>query len=54
MRILPAAPLPDEELLKNTLEQAHLTHNNPVSGGHLPGELLHLAIWAQKKRRAGR
>jgi ADP-ribosyl-[dinitrogen reductase] hydrolase len=59
MRILPAAlySLPDEELLKKyAIEQAHLTHNNPVSDAACLclGRLLHLAICGAEKTRLRR
>ena len=59
MRMLPVAlySLPDEELLKKyTLEQAHLTHNNPVSDAACIclGELLHLALCGASKTRLRR
>lgn len=59
MRMLPVAlfSLPDGELLrKYTLEQAHLTHNNPVSDAACIclGELLHLAICGAEKSRLRR
>ena len=49
MRLLPAAifSLPDAELLKKyILEQAHITHNNPVSDAACIclGQLLHMAL----------
>ena len=54
MRLLPVAlySLPDAELLKKyLLEQAHLTHNNPVSDAACIclGELLHLALCGASK-----
>lgn len=59
MRMLPAAlySLPDRELLrKYALEQAHLTHNNPVSDAACLclGEMLHLAICGAEKSRLRR
>ena len=59
MRMLPAAllSLPDENLLnKYALEQAHLTHNNPVSDAACLclGHLLHLAICGAEKSRLRR
>ena len=59
MRMLPVAlfSLPDEQLLnKYTLEQAHLTHNNPVSDAACIclGKLLHLAICGAEKNRLRR
>jgi ADP-ribosyl-[dinitrogen reductase] hydrolase len=54
MRLLPAAlfSLPDEELLKKyVIEQAHITHNNPVSDAACLclGKLLHMAICGAQK-----
>lgn len=54
MRILPVAlySLPDETLLKKyALEQAHLTHNNPVSDAACVclGKMLHLALCGESK-----
>lgn len=59
MRILPAAlfSLPDEQLLKKyALEQAHLTHNNPVSDAACLclGSMLHLAVCGAEKSRLRR
>ena len=59
MRMLPVAlySLPDTELLKKyTLEQAHLTHNNPVSDAACIclGELLHQALCGASKTRLRR
>ncbi len=59
MRILPAVlySLPDGELLRRyALEQAHLTHNNPVSDAACIclGEMLHLAICSAEKGRLRR
>lgn len=59
MRMLPVAlySLPDAELLKKyALEQAHLTHNNPVSDAACIclGELLHLALCGASKTRLRR
>jgi len=59
MRILPAAlySLPDEQLLiKYAIEQAHLTHNNPLSDAACIclGQLLHLAICGAEKSRLRR
>jgi len=59
MRILPAAlySLPDEQLLKKyALEQAHLTHNNPVSDAACLclGTMLHLALCGASKARLRR
>ena len=59
MRILPAVlySLPDGELLKKyVLEQAHITHNNPVSDAACLclGELLRLAICGAEKSRLRR
>lgn len=56
MRLLPAAlfSLPDGELLKKyVLEQAHITHNNPVSDAAslCLGQLLHLALCGAEKSR---
>lgn len=56
MRVLPGVlfSLPDEELLKKyVLEQAHITHNNPVSDAACLclGQLLHLAICGAGKSR---
>ncbi|MDD2851068.1 MAG: ADP-ribosyl-[dinitrogen reductase] hydrolase [Desulfuromonadaceae bacterium] len=54
MRILPAAlfSFPDKELLKKyTLEQAHITHNNPVSDAACLalGAMLHQALRGDSK-----
>lgn len=59
MRLLPAAlfSLPDEELLKKyVIEQAHITHNNPVSDAACLclGQLLHLALCGAEKNRLRR
>jgi ADP-ribosyl-[dinitrogen reductase] hydrolase len=59
MRMLPVAlySLPDGVLLKKyTTEQAHLTHNNPVSDAACIclGELLHLALCGAAKSRLRR
>lgn len=55
MRLLPAAlySLPDAQLLKKyVLEQAHITHNNPVSDAACLslGSMLHLALCGNSKR----
>jgi ADP-ribosyl-[dinitrogen reductase] hydrolase len=54
MRILPAVlfSLPDETLLKKyALQQAHLTHNNPVSDAACVclGKMIHLALCGESK-----
>ncbi|NVN89750.1 MAG: ADP-ribosyl-[dinitrogen reductase] hydrolase [Desulfuromonadales bacterium] len=59
MRILPVAlfSLPDETLLKKyALEQAHLTHNNPVSDAACAclGKMIHLALCGESKKRLRR
>jgi ADP-ribosyl-[dinitrogen reductase] hydrolase len=59
MRMLPAAlySLPDAELLKKyAVEQAHLTHNNPLSDAACIclGEMLHLALCGASKARLRR
>lgn len=59
MRMLPVAlySLPDRELLrKYALEQAHLTHNNPVSDAACLclGEMLQLALCGAEKSRLRR
>ena len=59
MRMLPAAlfSLPDETLLKKyALEQAHLTHNNPVSDAACVclGKMIHLALCGESKKRLRR
>lgn len=59
MRILPAVifSLPDEELLKKyVVEQAHLTHNNPLSDAACLclGKLLHLTFCGAEKSRLRR
>ena len=59
MRILPAVlfSLPDDELLKKyVIEQAHITHNNPVSDAACIclGQLLHMAICGAEKNRLRR
>jgi ADP-ribosyl-[dinitrogen reductase] hydrolase len=59
MRILPAVlfSLPDEQLLrKYVIEQAHITHNNPVSDAACIclGQLLQLAICGAEKSRLRR
>ena len=56
MRLLPAAlySFPDEELMKKyIIEQAHITHNNPVSDAACIciGQLLHLALCGAEKSR---
>jgi len=56
MRILPAVlfSLPDGELLKKyVIEQAHITHNNPVSDAACLclGQLLHMALCGAEKSR---
>lgn len=56
MRLLPAVlfSIPDGELLKKyVLEQAHITHNNPVSDAACLclGQLLHLALCGAEKSR---
>ena len=56
MRMLPVAlySLPDREMLKKyAQEQAHLTHNNPLSDAACIclGELLHLALCGAAKSR---
>lgn len=56
MRMLPAAlfSLPDAELLKKyAIEQAHLTHNNPLSDAACLclGQLLHMALCGAGKNR---
>ena len=55
MRILPAVlfSLPDETLLKKyALQQAHLTHNNPVSDAACVclGRMIHLALCGESKK----
>ncbi len=59
MRLLPAAlfSIPDEELLKKyVLEQAHITHNNPLSDAACLclGRLLHMALCGAEKSRLRR
>ncbi len=59
MRMLPVAlyTLPDEQLLtKYALEQAHITHNNPVSDAACIclGKLLHMAICGASKHQLRR
>jgi len=59
MRLLPAAlfSLPDEQLLHQyVIEQAHITHNNPVSDAACLclGHLLHLALGGASKNRLRR
>lgn len=59
MRMLPVAifSMPDELLLKKyAIEQAHITHNNPVSDAACIclGELLHLTLCGAKKTRLRR
>ncbi len=59
MRLLPAAlfSLPDGELLKKyVIEQAHITHNNPLSDAACLciGQLLHLALCGAEKSRLRR
>ncbi|OGU17989.1 MAG: ADP-ribosyl-[dinitrogen reductase] hydrolase [Geobacteraceae bacterium GWC2_53_11] len=59
MRILPAVlySLPDEELLKKyVIEQAHITHNNPVSDAACLclGQMLHAALCGAEKTRLRR
>jgi ADP-ribosyl-[dinitrogen reductase] hydrolase len=59
MRILPAAlfSLPDEELLKKyLLEQAHITHNHPLSDAACLclGQILHMALCGAEKSRLRR
>jgi ADP-ribosyl-[dinitrogen reductase] hydrolase len=59
MRILPAVlfSLPDAELLKKyVLEQAHITHNNPVSDAACLclGQMLHAALCSAEKTRLRR
>jgi ADP-ribosyl-[dinitrogen reductase] hydrolase len=59
MRILPAAllSLPDDLLLKKyAVEQAHLTHNNPVSDAACIclGQMLHQAVCGAEKVRLRR
>jgi ADP-ribosyl-[dinitrogen reductase] hydrolase len=56
MRMLPVAlySLPDDALLKTyTVEQAHITHNNPVSDAACLclGKLLHMALCGAEKSR---
>ncbi len=56
MRLLPAAlfSLPDDLLLKKyVIEQAHITHNNPVSDAACIclGQLLHMALCGAEKSR---
>lgn len=59
MRILPVAlfSLPDESLLKKyAVEQAHITHNNPVSDAACAclGKMIHLALCNAPKTRLRR
>lgn len=59
MRMLPVAlfSLPDSELLKKyAVEQAHITHNNPLSDAACIclGQMLHLAICGAEKSRLRR
>jgi ADP-ribosyl-[dinitrogen reductase] hydrolase len=59
MRLLPVAlfSLPDRELIKRyMLEQAHITHNNPVSDAACLclGTLIHLAILGASRNRLRR
>lgn len=59
MRILPVAiyTLADESLLEQyALEQAHITHNNPVSDAacRCIGRMIHLALCAKSKTRLRR
>ncbi|MDD2897444.1 MAG: ADP-ribosyl-[dinitrogen reductase] hydrolase [Desulfuromonadaceae bacterium] len=59
MRLLPAVlfSLPDGELLKQyVIEQAHITHNNPVSDAACLclGQLLHMALCGAEKSRLRR
>lgn len=59
MRMLPVAlfSLPDGELLKKyAAEQAHITHNNPLSDAACIclGQMLHLAICGAEKSRLRR
>lgn len=59
MRILPAVlfSFPDEELLKKyVIEQAHITHNNPVSDAACLclGQMLHAALSGVEKTRLRR
>jgi ADP-ribosyl-[dinitrogen reductase] hydrolase len=59
MRILPAVlfSLPDGELLKKyVIEQAHITHNNPLSDAACLclGQLLHMALCGAEKSRLRR
>jgi len=59
MRIIPVAlfSLPDGELLKKyAVEQAHITHNNPLSDAACIclGEMLHLAICGASRTRLRR
>jgi len=59
MRMLPVAlfSLPDETLLKKyAIEQAHITHNNPVSDAACLclGKLLHMAICSAEKQQMRR
>lgn len=54
MRMLPAAlfSLPDDSLLKKySIEQAHITHNNPVSDAACLclGKLLHMSLCGAEK-----
>lgn len=59
MRLLPAAlfSVPDAELLKKYVtEQAHITHNNPVSDAACLclGQLLHMSLCGAEKSRLKR
>jgi ADP-ribosyl-[dinitrogen reductase] hydrolase len=59
MRLLPVAlySMPDEHLLKKyTVEQAHLTHNNPVSDAACIclGKLVHMALGGASKNQLRR
>lgn len=59
MRMVPAAlfSFPDNELLKKyAVEQAHITHNNPLSDAACVclGEMLHLAICGESRIRLRR
>jgi ADP-ribosyl-[dinitrogen reductase] hydrolase len=59
MRLLPTAiySLPDEQLFtKYAIEQAHLTHNNPVSDAACLclGKMIHLALLGASKSRLRR
>jgi len=59
MRMLPVAlfSLPDEALLKQyALQQAHITHNNPVSDAACLclGKMLHMALCSESKNKLRR